>query len=166
MPIIYKIQNKVNDRVYIGSTIQPTIRFRCHLNDLNSYRHDNKYLQHAWNKYGADKFKFEIIENCKYEDLLKREQYWLDHYELKGQVYNMITSIDQGLPIGPRKTSHKKKYLIHSQRDPREVAVAIGREIHDLVKRIAYKRQTTMGEIVEEAIWKMYGKKRKTKEEK
>lgn len=38
-------------------------------------------MQHAFNKYGTDKFEFRIIEICQKEQCLEKEQYWLDHFK-------------------------------------------------------------------------------------
>jgi hypothetical protein len=40
-------------------------------------KHPNKHLQNAWNKFGKDAFNFEIIEECKEDDLLDRESLWM-----------------------------------------------------------------------------------------
>lgn len=75
---IYKITNIANNKIYIGSSINIIPRWRVHKSDLNLNRHDNSYLQNAWNKYWPHNFKFEILELCKIEDLIAREQHWMD----------------------------------------------------------------------------------------
>jgi group I intron endonuclease len=77
---IYKITNIVNGKFYIGSTsVSFNNRFKKHINDLNTNKHGNSYLQNAWNKYGKHGFSFEIIEIIdKGELIIIREQYYLD----------------------------------------------------------------------------------------
>lgn len=75
---IYKIINIINNKIYIGSANNFTSRFGVHRYDLRNNKHHNIYLQRSWNKYGEQNFKFEIIENCKNQDLLIREQYYID----------------------------------------------------------------------------------------
>lgn len=77
--VIYKITNIVNDKFYIGSASFYDKRIGTHISLLRKGEHDNIYLQSAFNKYGESNFRFEIIEavDCK-ENLLNREQYWLD----------------------------------------------------------------------------------------
>jgi len=75
---IYEIYNKETGRRYIGSSIEIERRFHVHKLMLNSNKHDNKYLQNAWNKHGESSFEFKIIETCSKEDRLNREQYYLD----------------------------------------------------------------------------------------
>jgi len=76
---IYKIENLVNGKFYIGSSVDILKRWNHHSGDLNSNRHCNSYLQRAWNKYGEDNFSFEIIDIVEDKSVLfKREQYLLD----------------------------------------------------------------------------------------
>lgn len=75
---IYKIVNVINNKFYIGSSKNLNKRFKIHLSELKNNRHNNFYLQKSFNKYGENNFKFEIIENCSKEILLKREQYYID----------------------------------------------------------------------------------------
>jgi group I intron endonuclease len=81
MAIIYEIVNLKNNAKYIGSSIRNEIRWRRHITDLNYNRHHSKYLQRAWNKYGKDNFKFNVIrriENISQEELFEIEQKYLD----------------------------------------------------------------------------------------
>ena len=59
---IYKLTNKSNGRVYIGSSVRFEKRWKAHEWSLLSNRHDNKFLQADFNKCGTDVFIFEIIE--------------------------------------------------------------------------------------------------------
>lgn len=77
---IYKITNMINNHVYIGQAENIDKRIQKHINALVSNSHVNKHLQNAWNKYGANKFTFSIIEECELENLTEREQYWIDYY--------------------------------------------------------------------------------------
>ena len=76
---IYQIRNIVNDKRYIGSSVNYKSRWKNHRGQLNGGVHHSKYLQRAWNKYGIKSFIFEIIEDSV-EDvkLIKVEQIYLD----------------------------------------------------------------------------------------
>ena len=90
LKVIYKILNKINNKFYIGSTVNHKKRISEHKRALNKNRHHNSILQNAWNKYGKDSFEFIIIEHVEQrEQLLKREQYYLDN--LKPE-YNIATN--------------------------------------------------------------------------
>ncbi len=75
---IYKIFNTITKKLYIGSSENIKQRWQKHKALLRYNKHDNYYLQNAWNKYGEDSFEFSIIEECSLSDLLNKEQYYLD----------------------------------------------------------------------------------------
>lgn len=78
MIVIYKIINTINGKFYLGSTKSFSIRKADHIRELNENKHHCIRLQHAWNKYGENSFEFKIVEECGIDNLLKREQYYLD----------------------------------------------------------------------------------------
>jgi hypothetical protein len=47
------------------------------MSDLLKNKHANKYMQNAFNKYGKDSFKFEVIEECSKTVLVKTEAYYI-----------------------------------------------------------------------------------------
>lgn len=104
MACIYKIENLVNGKFYIGSTIRPTyIRKYEHFSELRNDEHANSYLQRSFNKYGENNFKLEILETFKFPDsyskvmkceyLVARELYMVD---LLKAEYNLRKSITTG----------------------------------------------------------------------
>lgn len=86
---IYKITNIINNKIYIGSSNNIHKRKREHFCTLENGTHCNSHLQRAYNFYGKDNFKFEIIETCEEKDLLEVEQIYLDKYFDRGvNCYN------------------------------------------------------------------------------
>lgn len=75
---IYKIENRINGKVYIGQTSNLHKRKLEHFAALRRGNHCNKHLQFAFNKYGEENFKFEVIETCPPSDRDAREIYWID----------------------------------------------------------------------------------------
>jgi group I intron endonuclease len=67
---IYAIRNKLNNKYYIGQSIDISRRIRDHKLDLRKNRHYNIHLQRSWNKYGKDAFEFKIIEVVNDADIL------------------------------------------------------------------------------------------------
>lgn len=76
---VYMILNVATNMYYIGSAFNFDKRFKNHKIELQYNRHCNPYLQNAWNKYGADKFDFIILEPAHKSVLIKHEQFWLDY---------------------------------------------------------------------------------------
>ncbi len=87
MASIYKITNKINNKVYIGKTnnsIQQ--RFKEHIRD--SKKHSNRPLYRAFNKYGIDNFTISMVEECNPEVAAEREIYWINYYKSFHNGYN------------------------------------------------------------------------------
>ena len=74
---IYVITNKINNKVYIGQSIDIRVRWWGHRCELNRNSHYNKHLQGAWNKYGEDNFDFSVLEECEQEEINDREVQYL-----------------------------------------------------------------------------------------
>lgn len=76
---IYKIQSiSKPERVYIGSAIEVNGRIRRHLNDLLKKRHHSDKLQRHYNKYGKNDLQFMVILECPKDQLIAREQDFID----------------------------------------------------------------------------------------
>ena len=73
---IYKYQNKINGKIYIGRSTNIIKRKWEHLHQPSPYSYFDQILQ----KIGEDNFTFEIIEECSIEDLQEREKYWISYY--------------------------------------------------------------------------------------
>ena len=87
MGYIYKITNKLNNKVYIGQTIcQPSKRWYHHLADANLG--SNVKFHRALRKYGKDNFTRDIIEEIDDELLDEREIYWIEYYDSFKNGYN------------------------------------------------------------------------------
>ncbi len=83
---VYKIQNVQDGRCYYGSSVNIEKRFTQHLKTLSNNTHHNNHLQRAWNKYGKEAFTFTVVEECELDQILVREQYYLD---INVQGYNI-----------------------------------------------------------------------------
>ena len=93
--VIYKIRNVVNNKFYIGSTVDSRKRFWEHRKHLRNGTHDCIHLQRSWNKYGEDCFKFEIVEQLNdRSELYPAEQKWLDQHFGKEYLYNVSANAD------------------------------------------------------------------------
>ena len=78
---IYKILNKTNNKVYVGSSVNISNRQYKHFWMLKKGIHDNIYLQKSFNKNGDDNFTFEILEYCEEKDLILRENHYINEYK-------------------------------------------------------------------------------------
>ena len=75
---IYCIINIKNSKKYIGSSKNIRQRLWSHRAELRHNKHENSYLQNAWNKYGEHNFDYYILEKCEESLLLEKEQLYID----------------------------------------------------------------------------------------
>lgn len=80
-PAIYLIKCLVNNKIYIGSSVNLRNRINRHYNDLINNKHSSKHLQNAFNLHGDENFIVEVLEFCDREELLLKEQHFLDLYK-------------------------------------------------------------------------------------
>jgi group I intron endonuclease len=129
---IYKIENLINGKVYIGQSVDVNYRLTNHKSESfnpnsNSYE---TAIHRAIRKYGIENFSFEVIERCSPDELKDREVYWIKKYESYEKGYNMthggegVPSInrqyiyelwDKGMSIGEiyEYTGHGKHSIIN-----------------------------------------------------
>ena len=85
---IYKWENKVNGKVYIGQTKNVYKRFR-------PYDFSNPHFIHAVQYYGLENFDITFIEtHLPLDKLDDREEYWINYYDSANQDkgYNIYTT--------------------------------------------------------------------------
>lgn len=75
---IYRICQNIDNRIYVGSAQNFWKRFNSHSNELKAGMHRNYYLQNFYNYHLQAIYTFEIIELVDLENLVKREQFWLN----------------------------------------------------------------------------------------
>lgn len=93
---VYKIINKVNGKIYVGSSKNINQRWKEHIYHLNNGDHCNTYLQNAWNKYGSVNFSFKVIEKCEPQFQFEREQYYLNLLNpFDDNGYNVVRQISK-----------------------------------------------------------------------
>ena len=92
---------------YIGSAINLKRRIGDHKSNLKYNRHDNSYLQLAWNKYGEDFFIFKVLELIEDKTkLIECEQCWIN--ELKAFEYGYNLNPIASSRLGTKHTNEAK----------------------------------------------------------
>jgi group I intron endonuclease len=99
---IYTITNKLNNKIYIGQTIQknPRSRWRNHVYEAKHNKETQCVVDKAIAKYGTENFEFLVIEaHSTSEELNQAEIYWIEHLRNalgKENVYNLLDGGQNG----------------------------------------------------------------------
>lgn len=82
---IYIIKNDINEKVYIGQSINPKERFKSHCKNSN----DNSLITKAIFKYGKEHFSYEILE-LDIKDYNEKEKFYITLFNsLSPNGYNV-----------------------------------------------------------------------------
>lgn len=105
---IYKITNKLTNKIYIGQSRNITNRWQEHIDSAfdNSRPSYNYPLQKDIREYGISNFYFEILETNIYDqDTLNLKEFeYIKYYDSYNKGYN------QNSGIGPEKIEIKKTW--------------------------------------------------------
>lgn len=104
---IYQIRNIINNKIYIGQSIDLKLRKKMHFSNLRNNSHGNKHLQNSWNKYGSENFIFEILLYCENFELTYYEQEYVNR---KLNIYNICVEIVNS-PKGRKLSEEAKKKI-------------------------------------------------------
>lgn len=113
---IYVITNKVNNKQYVGKTVQePKKYWKWHKNNVRKDKLNTKVLYRAMNKYGISQFEFEVIEEVyvkeiKLNDKLNYlEKYYIKEFGTFKEGYNMTLGGDGN--FGVKRSEEFKRNL-------------------------------------------------------
>lgn len=87
---IYKIENLITNKIYIGESIDIKQRWD---NEYNAAFNPNEKsynypLQKDFRELGKENFSFSIIEECSIDELWDKEKYWINYYDSFNNGYN------------------------------------------------------------------------------
>ena len=121
--VIYKITNKINQKVYIGQSVDVAKRWSQHKTEAKKEK-PSMIINQAMRKYGIENFTFEVVcsvipvadekEYCKLAD--EAEDYFISFYNSmisNGKGYN----VSRGGPTSP-KTEAWKETMRNYWKDP------------------------------------------------
>lgn len=96
---IYKIENLLNNKKYIGLTNNIARRRARHFTDLRCNRHDNSFLQKEFIRDGEQNFSFEVIfsGDVSVEEIGEKEKFYIKHFDSYLNGYNQ----NEGGNFGP-----------------------------------------------------------------
>lgn len=138
---IYCITNTITGQVYYGSSFNVEGRLNSHRSMLRNNKHDNRFLQRSYNKYGEDHFSFVVIEVVKPDKqlLLEREQEYIDsHFDNGKNCYNLnpLTNSTKGRILSESARENIKKFQkkgeshpLYGKKRPKEVGEKISKAL-------------------------------------
>lgn len=87
---IYRIYNKLNNKSYIGRSIDIERRWKEHIGTKGSV-----LLHQDIKNFGIENFTFEILELCHdKEEMILKEEYWIQFYDSFKNGYNQNSGGD------------------------------------------------------------------------
>ena len=98
---IYKVENLVNHKAYIGQSKYIEKRWNKHQNEpFNPNSHSYDYpLYRAIRKYGIENFSFEVLEECEISELNAKEIYYIEKFDTFYNGYNQTVGGDASASI-------------------------------------------------------------------
>jgi len=106
---IYKITNKINNKIYVGQTHHPIEkRLNGHFRHARSLKKKNNYIHNAINKYGEENFVIELLDTAETkEEMDAKEIFWIKELNSTNKEigYNLMYGGGNGL----QSESTKKK---------------------------------------------------------
>lgn len=133
---IYKIENKLNGKVYIGQSVRVFFRINTHRTNLRRGVHGNSHLQLSCNKYGEDAFTFEVIEFCSEDELNEKEAKWIIHYNSTNKHYGYNNMIPDPTEKKFRHSEKTKKQLSKRSKYSKEELISFLQEFFYMEGRI------------------------------
>lgn len=161
--IIYKVQNKINGKIYIGQTIHSLeYRKRKHLEYARQNHKKNKFIN-AIRSYGIDNFIWEVIDTANTKDELNsKEKQYITDFDSIVSGYNMTeggTGGDTYSNLSEKKKKRNrelkrsiaKKYNIMNEKNVYSCWIdSYGKEIADeKMKEWISKRELTRRKLYE-----------------
>lgn len=109
---VYKIT--LNGRIYVGSAVCLSNRWKSHRHELSRGKHHSRFLQSAYDKHGISEAAFEVLEAVEdTSKLIEREQAWLDRLRPFDGGYNTCRVAGSRLGVPATAETKAKQSKAH-----------------------------------------------------
>jgi hypothetical protein len=69
---------KIDNHMYVGSSISVKQRLQAHIRKLKKGKHENRYMQNRFDKYGISSCSYCLLEKCEESQRLHLEKNWIE----------------------------------------------------------------------------------------
>ena len=141
LPGIYCIENIINNKCYIGQSVNVRKRLRVHIYNCKSKRYQNRHLYRAVEKHGIENFKISVLtyitDDLNYEELKNK----LNSLEIEYiKSYNSFGNSGYNETEGG---DSKPKYLTPDE--TREKLSTINKHVAEQLKQSALQQYNNCG---------------------
>ena len=114
--VVYKIINRINNKLYIGITANYKQRMKEHFIYYNCNRKRKSYLHNAVKKYGVENFTHEIIYRCNsWKKLCQKENFYIKDLKTKYPIgYNLTDGGDGAVGLKCSEETKRKMVKAHT----------------------------------------------------
>ena len=141
---IYKITSP-SGKIYVGQSRDIKERWKTHKWKAGREQSGRYPLYWSMQKYGIDNHKFEVIEECKFEDLNVKERYWQDFYNVLKEGLNAKLQETETKPRVyteeiRKRISEKSKKLKHSEETKARIAKSLSEKVKGVPKSEKHRK--------------------------
>jgi len=134
---IYKVTNNLSGLCYVGQSVRICTRWQEHTSSKKSL------LGAAIHSDGIENFTFEVLEECKKEDLNEREKFWIGHSNcLYPQGYNKTN----GTPGGHVRSAETRQKISAAAKTRAPASVETRQKMSEAAKNISIETRQKMSE--------------------
>lgn len=119
---IYIIKCILNNKCYIGSSINIRRRYREYHSDFKNRKSHNQYLQNSFLKYSLANFTFDVLEFCNKEVLIDREKHFINMIKPEYSIDYEVTSNRSSLK-SKEYSIKRRKILKDIKKEKGEIAL-------------------------------------------
>jgi group I intron endonuclease len=94
---IYKIENLINGKCYIGQSAELNKRKQQHFRMLENNKHENQHIQNSCNKYGKENFVFCVLLYCEPFELTHYEQLFVNIFHPEYNIRKECVDSNRGI---------------------------------------------------------------------
>jgi hypothetical protein len=144
--IIYKVENKLNNKIYIGYAV----------NDNPNNLGTGKYIKRALRDFGASSFNRTVLEtfddNETLSYIMNRVEFWINKYKADNPKYGYNENVNEMIPQ-KKRLSKKIQVLLTPEDEDNLNSIIIEKSMEQNVKPISiskYVRSIIIEHIVNE----------------